>query len=575
MLPKNVVHYRRMGVHDVRISALTKTKWVVILLLSACIPTDHTSGYSGQSMPVVDGQPSGDHSIFEKYSSPVEVSFVREAGDDLEPMISQLPGETLLDNRWTRLYEQELGIKLRYDWIAKGEMYGQKLGVSLAAGRIPDVVKVNPYQLRQLSNAGLIQDLSEVYTTYASPLAKSILEAEGSGPFDAATIDGKLMAIPETASSIETAQYLWIRTDWLERLELQPPETMEDVLEISKAFTQEDPDGNGQQDTYGLALTNHLWDPVMGVAGLMAGYGAYPNIWIKDAHGKLVYGGIQPEVREALQVLQTMYLEGQLDPEFSYKKGTQAVRLIKNGKIGMLYGEQWTPFMIQSSRENDAAADWQSYPIVAKSGNQIKVPLRTNTWQYFAVRKDYAHPEVVMKLMNLHLQTNWGEQAQYETYYNDDSKAVWMLSPVTPFPGTKNLDAYRQIREAQRSGNLAVLQDEASAIQKRIEAYATEGVESGWGWNQTYGPTGAFSIADGYERNGQLLYDQFTGGITETMVDRQMILNDLQLEAYMNIILGRPIEEFDQFVESWLKLGGEQITTEVNAWLKTKTALER
>ncbi|WDQ31093.1 extracellular solute-binding protein [Paenibacillus marchantiae] len=558
-----------------RISALTKTKWVVILLLSACIPTDHTSGYSGQSMPVVDGQPSGDHSIFEKYSSPVEVSFVREAGDDLERMISQMPGETLLDNRWTRLYEQDLGIKLRYDWIAKGDMYGQKLGVSLAAGRIPDVVKVNPYQLRQLSNAGLIQDLSEVYTTYASPLAKSILEAEGSGPFDAATIDGKLMAIPETASSIETAQYLWIRTDWLERLELQPPETMEDVLEISKAFTQEDPDGNGQQDTYGLALTNHLWDPVMGVAGLMAGYGAYPNIWIKDPHGKLVYGGIQPEVREALQVLQTMYLEGQLDPEFSYKKGTQAVRLIKNGKIGMLYGEQWTPFMIQSSRENDAAADWQSYPIVAKSGNQIKVPLRTNTWQYFAVRKDYAHPEVVMKLMDLHLQTNWGEQAQYETYYNDDSKAVWMLSPVTPFPGTKNLDAYRQIREAQRSGNFAVLQDEASAIQKRVEAYVTEGVESGWGWNQTYGPTGAFNIADGYERNGQLLYDQFTGGITETMVDRQMILNDLQLEAYMNIILGRPIEEFDQFVESWLKLGGEQITTEINAWLKTKTALER
>ncbi|WP_420800383.1 extracellular solute-binding protein [Paenibacillus marchantiae] len=526
-------------------------------------------------MPVVDGQPSGDHSIFEKYSSPVEVSFVREAGDDLERMISQMPGETLLDNRWTRLYEQDLGIKLRYDWIAKGDMYGQKLGVSLAAGRIPDVVKVNPYQLRQLSNAGLIQDLSEVYTTYASPLAKSILEAEGSGPFDAATIDGKLMAIPETASSIETAQYLWIRTDWLERLELQPPETMEDVLEISKAFTQEDPDGNGQQDTYGLALTNHLWDPVMGVAGLMAGYGAYPNIWIKDPHGKLVYGGIQPEVREALQVLQTMYLEGQLDPEFSYKKGTQAVRLIKNGKIGMLYGEQWTPFMIQSSRENDAAADWQSYPIVAKSGNQIKVPLRTNTWQYFAVRKDYAHPEVVMKLMDLHLQTNWGEQAQYETYYNDDSKAVWMLSPVTPFPGTKNLDAYRQIREAQRSGNFAVLQDEASAIQKRVEAYVTEGVESGWGWNQTYGPTGAFNIADGYERNGQLLYDQFTGGITETMVDRQMILNDLQLEAYMNIILGRPIEEFDQFVESWLKLGGEQITTEINAWLKTKTALER
>lgn len=39
------------------------------------------------------------------------------------------------------------------------------------------------------------------------------------------------------------------------------------------------------------------------------------------------------------------------------------------------------------------------------------------------------------------------------------------------------------------------------------------------------------------------------------MIDRQIILRDLQLEAYMNIILGRPIEEFDRFVENWLQLG--------------------
>ncbi|MFC9708766.1 extracellular solute-binding protein [Paenibacillus sp. NPDC056933] len=561
-----------------RITVLTKTKLAVILLLSACIPTGHTRGYSEQGFIDRNVQAADQEPSFRKYSSPVQVSFVREAGDDLEQMISQLPGETLLDNRWTRLYEQELGIQLQYDWIAKGDVYGQKLGISLAAGRIPDIVRVNPYQLRQLSNAGLIQNLSEVYQTYASPLTKSILEAEGSGPFDAATIDGKLMAIPETASSIETAQYLWIRTDWLERLKLRPPETMADVLEISKAFTVRDPDGNGLQDTYGLALTNHLWDPVMGVAGLMAGYGAYPNIWIKDGDGRLVYGGIQPEVRKALQVLQNMYLDGQLDPDFSYKKGTNEARLIQNGTIGMLYGEQWTPFMIQSSREADPEAEWQAFPITGESGSLAKVPLRTNTWKYFAVRKDYAHPEVIMKLMNLHLETNWGEHAKYETYYNDDSKAVWMLSPVTPFPGTKNLDAYRQIQEANRSGDLSVLQEEALAIQKRIQAYIHEDVESGWGWDQTYGSSGAFSIANGYERNGQLLYDQFTGGITDTMIDRQMILNNLQLEAYLNIILGRPIEEFDQFVTNWKRLGGDQITAEVNAWhdtKNTKTALER
>ncbi|WP_440119476.1 extracellular solute-binding protein [Paenibacillus sp. QZ-Y1] len=548
---------------------LDKTRWTFILFLAVCIPTGHTEGDSEQRNLQSDGHKVQPPAMYGKYSPPIEVSFVRETGDDLQRMISQLPGETVLDNRWTRLYEEELGIRIRYDWIANGDVYSQKLGVSLAAGRFPDVVKVNPYQLRQLSNAGLIEDLTDVYQEYASPLTKKILEAEGRGSFDAASIDGKLMAIPESSSSIETAQYLWIRTDWLERLGLEAPKTMEDVLQISKAFTEGDPDGNGEQDTYGLALTNHLWDPVMGAAGLMAGYGAFPNIWIKDKEGNLAYGGIQPEVREALQVLQTMYLEGQLDPDFGYKSGSKEFRLIQDGKIGMLYGEQWTSFMIQSTRDTDPDVEWQCYPIVAESGRSQLVPLRSNTGHYFAVKKGYSNPEVVVKLMNLHLDTNWGEQAQYETYYNDDSRAVWMLSPVTPFPGNKNIDAYKQIRDARSTGDFLGLQNEALAIYKRIVAYESEGVDSGWGWKQTYGPSGAFSIADAYEKNGQLLYDQFTGGITDTMVDRQIILRDLQLEAYMNIILGWPIDEFDRFVENWRKLGGDQITSEVNTWFRT------
>ncbi|UPK47404.1 extracellular solute-binding protein [Paenibacillus pabuli] len=533
------------------------------------MPAGLTQGISDQPGPVPSGQQGLPSEEEGKYVPPIQVTFVRETGEDLQRMIEQLPGESMADNRWTRLYEEELGIQIRYDWIATGDVYNQKLGVALASGRFPDIVKVNPYQLRQLSNAGWIEDLTEVYRTQASPLTKKILEAEGRGAFDAATIDGKLMAIPESSSSIETAQYLWIRSDWLEKMDLQPPTTMEDVLKISKALTERDPDGNGKQDTYGMAMTSYLWDPVMGVSGFMAGYGAYPNIWIKDKQGNLTYGGIQPEAREALELLQTLYLNGQIDPEFAYKNGSKEYRLIQDGKIGMLYGEQWTPFMLQTTRDTDPDAEWQAYPLVAESGRGIKVPLRSNTGQYFAVRKGFAYPEVIVKLMNLHLDKNWGEQAEYETYYNDDSRAVWMLSPVTPFPGTKNMDAYSDIRDAQKRGSFSSLENEALAIHKRMVAYDSEGVKSGWGWKQTYGPSGAFSIADAYGKNGQFLYDEYTGGITETMVDRQIILRDLQLEAYMNIILGSPIEEFDQFVDDWYKLGGEEITSEVNAWFRT------
>ncbi|OWA37049.1 ABC transporter substrate-binding protein [Saccharibacillus sp. O16] len=505
-----------------------------------------------------------------QYDPPIEISFVRETGDDVERMLAELPGETLEDNRWTRLYERELGIRTRYEWTAKGDVYSQKLGVSLASGRIPDVVQVDPYQLRLLANAGLIEDMTEIYEECASPLTQDILSAEGSGPFDAATVDGRLMAVPESVSSIESAQYLWIRTDWLKRLGLPAPRTLEDVLVISKALTEKDPDQNGVDDTYGLGLTGYLWNPVMSASGLMAGFGAFPTQWVEGEEGQLVYGGILPETREALQELQRMYQSGQIDPDFGYKSGSQMTRLIAQGKIGMLYGEQWTPFAIQQSRERDPEADWQAYPLLAKSGEKIRVPLRAGTGSLLAVRKGYDHPEALIQMMNLHLEKNWGEQADYETYYNDDSKAVWMLSPVTPFPGTKNLDAYLDIRDARRTGDFPSLKGEAAAIHKRIEAYDRHGTESGWGWEKIYGPDGAFSIADEYARSGSFVPDRFAGGITETMIERHNILRDLQLEAYMNIILGEPIEQFDQFVRDWRMLGGDQITAEVNLWNSSK-----
>jgi len=504
-----------------------------------------------------------------KYNPPIEISLVREIDEDFTDLIANFPGETLDNNRWSQLYEDVLGIRVKYEWTAKRDLYQQKLGSALASGNIPDIVRVNAQQLRQLANEGLMQDLTSVYEQYAAPFTKDVLNQEGTGPFEAATIDGKLMAIPETSASIEGAQYLWIRTDWLKRLELKPPETMNDLLAISKAFTENDPDGNGKNDTYGLALTQYLWDPVMGALDFMAGYGAYPNIWLEDDTGKLMNGAVQPEVKKALAVLQQMYRDGQIDPEFALKDGRKEKAMISEGKIGMMFGEQWGSFLVQASYEKDADADWQPFPIVSDSGQKPKVPLRFATTQFLAVKKGVEHPEAIVKMINLHLEKNWGVTAEYETYYSTPYPA-WQLSPFTPAPLLKNYEAFLQLDEFRTTGDEAVLHDEAKAIKKNIDAYLTKNNVTGWGWERTYGPKGAFSIFRDYEKNNQLLYEKFVGVPTQAIIEKQSILDDLKHKTYMNIILGRPIEEFDRFVEEWHRLGGSQMTTEVNEWYTKK-----
>jgi len=535
----------------------------IFQILSACEQTDNTINQHIQEN--TDEDITYQHPGFEKYKPSIEIHLVKETNKSLKDLLEALPGETLDDNRWSRLYKQMLGIEIKYDWKAEGGLYYQKLGNALASGNLPDVVLVDAQQLRELSNADLIQDLTVVYDEYTTPFTKEIMSQEGTGPLESATLNGRLMGIPKVGSSIEGAQFLWIRTDWMERLGIDPPKNMKDVLGISKAFTLDDPDQNGIDDTYGLAITQHLWDPVAGLSGFMAGYKAYPKIWIEDGSGQLVFGGIQPEVKEALKVLQDLYRNAQLDSEFVFKDGNKVKELVDTGKIGMFYGEQWASFWAGSSRNNDPNAQWQAYPIVSESEELTKVPLPFTTNKFYVVKKGYEYPEAIIKMTNLHLEKNWGETAEYETYYSTPYP-VWQLSPVIPFPALKNLEAYQQLEKARVTGDSSDLQPEAKSIQRVIDNYLVNNDESGWGWERTYGPTGAFSIMDQYVNNDQLLYDRFVGAPTPTMIEMKQIMDNFMHDTFVNIILGRPIDEFDEFVEDWKSMGGTKMTEEVNQW---------
>lgn len=511
------------------------------------------------------------HPGLAKYGQDISITFLRELTSSYLDLIEVLPDETTDHNRWTKLYRDQLGVHVKYEWTSEGTFYNQQLNYAIASGNINDVIRVNAEQLRLLNRAGQIQDLTEVFENYATPFTKTILAEDAIDTFEAATIEGRLMGLPEPDFPIERANFIWIRTDWLDELGLAPPQTIEEVNAIALAFTMRDPDQNGINDTYGIAATSYLWDPVMGLQAYMAGYNAFPELWIKDESGQLVYGGIQPEVKKALIQLQQLYKDGIIDQEFSLKNGLRVKESIQNNKIGMFYGEQWGAFIAQTSREVAEDSDWKAYPIVGEQAGQVLVPLKFSPNVFYVVRKDYPNPEALMKMFNLHLEKNWGENADYETYYSNPYP-VWQLSPVTPYPARKNFDAYLQLAEARKTNNFSALNPEAKNINKLIDNYLNDGPDknSGWGWNKIYGEQGAFSILDQYIKRDQLQYDEFMGTRTETMIQVNSILNDLQHQTYINIILGDSIEQFDHFVQKWHDLGGKQMTEEVNEWYSSK-----
>jgi putative aldouronate transport system substrate-binding protein len=116
---------------------------------------------------------------FQKYDPPITISIIRTL-DDTTKFIS---GEDINNNAWAKLYKDELGIILKYDWTAStAQQYDDKLNVNIASGMIPDIMEINKTQLARLAKTDLVnKDLQGVFDQYASPKLKEIITGRHHG----------------------------------------------------------------------------------------------------------------------------------------------------------------------------------------------------------------------------------------------------------------------------------------------------------------------------------------------------------------------------------------------------------
>ena len=547
--------------------------WVLALAmltgLTACGVSESTSELAGSASQsaaqTVDKDPFG------KYEEPITLTAVRYLQDGIEFN----EGESLENNVWSREYAETLGINLEYAWTTPQSEYAQKLNVSSASDDLPDLMWVDAAQLKRMVEDDQLADLTQVYADYAAPYTDEVLHQDGGSAMESATIGGKLYGLPHIQSGYGSTDVLWIRSDWLEALRLETPETMRDVLEIARAFATQDPDGNGKNDTYGLGVNKGLIAennlPYAVLDGFFNSYHAYPSIWITDEDGKLAYGGIQPEMKDALADLQKLYAEGVIDPEFGVKDAVKVSENVNAGKVGMFYGYFWncSSGWLQDGQMNDPSIDWIAVPILSIDDEPAKAMVPFATTYYTVVSKDCANPEAAVKMYNLVLEKMFGETAQPEVYNSTpENLAVFNYAYSYGEPPMKNLDAQQAVVAALESGDASGLSAEQKNYYDNCVAYEESGDLALWGNYMMYGPDGGLGVINEYVSSGNVVTDNYFGAPTDGMAEKNATLQKLQLETFTKIITGSAdVDEFDTYVENWKSLGGQQITDEVNEWL--------
>ncbi|QHW30799.1 extracellular solute-binding protein [Paenibacillus rhizovicinus] len=537
--------------------------------------TTGNSGSANTPAAVADGP-------LVKYDPPIEVSTVRKFNSGLK----FLPGESWDNNIYTNELKSDLGIQMKNDWIVDDQQYPKKLNVSMVAGDLPDIFEVNLQQLQLLIEADQIADLTDVFDKYATDLSKKAIENGDGIARKAASVNGRLMAIPNGGGGRDDAQFIYVRADWLKKLNLQPPKTMDDVINIAKAFANDDPDGNGKKDTFGLSLDYNLFNGWSGLDGFFNGYHAYPfnpggpnstglNLVFMDKGGQLDYADIQPEVKTALGKLQDLFKAGAINPEFGVDSGEKSAALATAGKVGMTYGAFWVPtWPINEMIAKDPKVDWEIYPLVSADDQPVKA-LSNNIVpaSFTVVSKKSKHPEAAVKILNFYMEKNYGESRdeKYHSQKNgDETIGVFGLSPVSGGFSETNQDDYYSVQEALTAKDPSKLNPTAKAYYDSVTSYRAGDVK-GWPMEKLFGGdnTSTYGILGQYKKNNAFMTNAFLGAPTETMVRNGPALRDLEVKTFTKIIMGeQPLDSFDQFVADWKKQGGDQIIQEVNDWYK-------
>ncbi|MCL2060142.1 MAG: hypothetical protein FWH01_14005 [Oscillospiraceae bacterium] len=466
------------------------------------------------------------------------------------------------DNIWLDLIRDRLNIQIVNDFVSAE--YTTSMNLAIAAQSLPDVFYVTNPQYKQVVDAGLVADITEIYDKLASDTLREF-NASDITVLDAARVGGRLFGQPRLGwgNNIDRPPFVWIRHDWMVEQGLSEPQSIDELKDIIRLF-------NDVYGTKGMAV-----EKTLGYLLLIApSWHAYPKIWVDTPEG-IGYGGVQPEMKAVLQEWAQWYAEGLIAPEFAAKDEIAMNQDVINNMHGVQPYWQWAGWRYADVVRNNTTDSWlEPFLLPTIDGRQQMVPIQfDNGNEVLVVNKSCQHPEALIKLIDMYIYINNiafkaenMEMSDYQKYTNND------MQHYPSFRVNNPLSEYQQYLEVQ---NVLANNRDVSLF---TEPVAFVKYESAILWIDNADPAGlgaafqvglpdisAYAKAEPYHLNGWFLRSKMWGPTPEILLRYGTTLDDLLIEGYTKIIMGvEPIDYFDRMIEEWKTAGGAEVTDAVN-----------
>lgn len=274
---------------------------------------------------------------FKKDKTPEKASTANLQGKHIiseKPMeltIFSMASGKILDPNWEVYKQSAKDTNITLKNVVSKNMTDQLQAFNLmvASGDLPDIISMQfPDQLEQLGLDGGLLPLNDLIDEYA-PNLKAFFEKYPRYFKDTKAADGNIYIIPDYYDwyNLRTAQGLFIRQDWLDKLGLERPNNTEEMYEVLKAFREQDPNGNGLKDE----IPYFDRTTVLAAKELLGVLGGEISFYSED--GDVKFGPLEPAFKDAIKEAAKWYKEGLVDPEL-FTRGFKARDYLLMNNLG-------------------------------------------------------------------------------------------------------------------------------------------------------------------------------------------------------------------------------------------------
>jgi putative aldouronate transport system substrate-binding protein len=453
-------------------------------------------------------------------------------------------------------YLQELrrlsGYNVQFEIIPSSE-YQDKMTVRFASKDLPDLLYLNniDWPIKGAVENGVLMEIGPLLEEHAPNIMKAIPADIWTSPD--LSKNGKIYATPRlpAVGTAGSGPVMYVRLDWLERLNMDIPVTLDDWLAYFEAVKNNDMNGNGKADEYGVMLYSNMdySSPFFGA------FGVFPTSW-SLVDGKLIPDMIRPEMKEAIRFYRLLVEKGYAPPDWLTIPSANRDGMIYRGEVGswrhdiVNYNGLWNPKNFLDPNAKIGITDGPTGP----DGHRGLAPAGRGTGPVWAIPSTSKKAVDVVKFLNW----AWSEEATRlfslgveGINYTVDADGKIRFDPEAPANSSNDGMIWNQ-------AILGGLQGDMRLTPMVIEVSPNTDI-----------------LMQGVEiakRNSIPTADQYMP-VLQSMIDKPDIIpglgnGTLFYDMFAKVVLGQADLDtaFDEFVRTWRSRGGDQMIEEATQW---------